>query len=71
MESMLCGRVLSTTSMSLENRDNIRPVGVISKKFSGARNTPCNSALCSSIAACVSASCGNKSLATDPIAGKE
>lgn len=62
--------VLSTTSMSLENRANMRPVGVISKNCSGARNILCNSVLCSMMAAFKRPKCGNNSVATAPIAGK-
>lgn len=40
------GNVLSSTSTSFEKRDRIRPMGVVSKKFNGERNTPVRMYLC-------------------------
>ena len=34
---IVCGRLLSTTATSLENRLTMRPEGVVSKKLMGAR----------------------------------
>lgn len=42
---MISGNPTSTTSMSLEKRDKIRPLGVWSKYVSGACNMPINMAL--------------------------
>lgn len=39
---MISGNPTSTTSMSLENRDKIRPLGVWSKYVSGACDIPFN-----------------------------
>lgn len=36
------GIAVSTTSISLENLDRIRPVGVVSKNVSGVLKTPFN-----------------------------
>ncbi len=41
IKSVMCiGKTLSTTSMSFENRDKMRPKGVVSKKSIGARLIP-------------------------------
>lgn len=52
------GRVSSTTSTSLENLDNILPVGVVSKNMIGKRKTLCNKCLCKIAAAVTQPSSG-------------
>lgn len=62
---ILDGKSKSTTWMSLENRDMIRPDGVVSKNDNGARKMPNNSLRCIAVAAIKPPSHGTTSTIND------
>lgn len=59
---MFRGNTESSISMSLENLDNIRPEGVVSKNDKGNRKTVNNNLLCIITAALQQPMTGNKSV---------
>lgn len=63
------GSVLSRTSTSLENRDSIRPTGVVSKKCDGVRKIPVNRYRCKVAAAITPPTFGPRSLKIAKTAG--
>lgn len=65
---ILDGSSKSTTFMSLEKRDIIRPDGVVSKNEIGARTMPNNSRRCIAVAAIKPPSHGTTSTVNDEIA---
>jgi len=62
------GKVSSITSTSLENLDNIRPEGVVSKNLRGKRKTLRNNCLCKTAAATTQPSSGTNCRNTEKVA---
>lgn len=60
-----CANWLSRISTSLEKRETIRPIGVVSVKERGALNTPFRSTLCKVRAATQQPRRGEKSVKND------